>query len=129
MFFFSTSFYALGCRFTKWRAVFSVNASELAIEDNVSALSQFAVMSQQRGMVPIVEPEVMVAEGTHCTSSCLYSHVLLLLCCYEAPLPTKHAKTDPSIHEGIERERERENGDAYVRTNDRACVCTYNVMT
>ena len=45
-----------------------MNASELAIEDNVSALSQFAVMSQQRGMVPIVEPEVMVAEGTHYTT-------------------------------------------------------------
>ena len=62
-------FYALGCRFTKWRAVFSVVASELAIQDNVSVLAQFAVMSQQRGMVPIVEPEIMVAEGTLSNSS------------------------------------------------------------
>ena len=76
-----------------------MNASELAIEDNVSALSQFAVMSQQRGMVPIVEPEVMVAEGTHSTSS---YNTPSILC--ETTLPTERAHTEHgtrirSIHE------------------------------
>ena len=42
-----------------------MEASEVALEDNVNALAQFAALCQRYGMVPIVEPEVMVLEGSH----------------------------------------------------------------
>ena len=62
-------FYKQGCRFTKWRAVFfvqedasgfMVTPSNLAIEENATILARFASISQMNGLVPIVEPEVLM---------------------------------------------------------------------
>ena len=57
----------LGARFTKWRAVLSIGEgtpSEYAIWTNAHALARFAGLSQEAGLVPIVEPEVLM-DGTH----------------------------------------------------------------
>jgi fructose-bisphosphate aldolase, class I len=57
----------LGARFTKWRAVISIgNAipSEYCIWTNAHALARFAALSQEAGLVPIVEPEVLM-DGDH----------------------------------------------------------------
>ena len=57
----------LGARFTKWRAVISIGdgrPSEYAIWTNAHALARFAALSQEAGLVPIVEPEVLM-EGKH----------------------------------------------------------------
>ena len=57
----------LGARFTKWRAVLTVGPglpSGYAISANAHALARFAALSQEAGLVPIVEPEVL-AEGDH----------------------------------------------------------------
>jgi fructose-bisphosphate aldolase class I len=57
----------LGARFTKWRAVLSIGAgrpSEYAIWANAHALARFAALSQEAGLVPIVEPEVLM-DGDH----------------------------------------------------------------
>ena len=60
-------YYELGARFTKWRAVISIGAgrpSEYAIWTNAHALARFAALSQEAGLVPIVEPEVLM-DGEH----------------------------------------------------------------
>ena len=41
-----------------------MDASEVALEDNVNALAQFAALCQRYGMVPIVEPEILM-DGDH----------------------------------------------------------------
>lgn len=62
----------LGARFTKWRAVFAISPrfpTRRAIETNSWILASFAALSQEAGMVPIVEPEVLM-EGSHSIARC-----------------------------------------------------------
>src|SRR5439155_21611602 len=57
----------LGARFTKWRAVISIGdgiPSDYCIWTNAHALARFAALSQEAGLVPIVEPEVLM-DGEH----------------------------------------------------------------
>jgi fructose-bisphosphate aldolase, class I len=57
----------LGARFTKWRAVISIGKgipSEYCIWTNAHALARYAALSQETGLVPIVEPEVLM-DGDH----------------------------------------------------------------
>lgn len=56
-----------GCVFSKWRAVFTIDGnhpSSLSIERNASDLALYALLNQESGIVPIIEPEVMI-EGKH----------------------------------------------------------------
>ncbi len=62
----------LGARFTKWRAVIAIGASlptPTCIAANARALALFAALSQEAGLVPIVEPEVLM-EGNHSLARC-----------------------------------------------------------
>jgi fructose-bisphosphate aldolase, class I len=58
----------LGARFAKWRAVISIKGehvpSDYAIWTNAHALARYAGLSQEQGLVPIVEPEVLM-DGDH----------------------------------------------------------------
>src|ERR671927_407733 len=57
----------LGARFAKWRATYFVGdgtPSEYAVWTNAHALARYAALSQEAGLVPIVEPEVLM-DGTH----------------------------------------------------------------
>jgi len=57
----------LGARFTKWRAVITIGAgipTRTCIEANAHALARYAALSQEAGLVPIVEPEVLM-DGDH----------------------------------------------------------------
>jgi fructose-bisphosphate aldolase class I len=57
----------LGARFAKWRAVLSIGGgrpSEYAVWTNAHALARYAALSQEAGLVPIVEPEVLM-DGDH----------------------------------------------------------------
>jgi fructose-bisphosphate aldolase, class I len=57
----------LGARFAKWRATYSVGAntpSEYCVWTNAHALARYAALSQEAGLVPIVEPEVLM-DGAH----------------------------------------------------------------
>ncbi len=57
----------LGARFTKWRGVISIGEtipSEYCVWTNAHALARFAALSQEAGLVPIVEPEVLM-DGDH----------------------------------------------------------------
>ena len=56
-----------GARFAKWRAVYSVTdslPSRHAIETNAECLARYAAICQEHGIVPIVEPEVLM-DGSH----------------------------------------------------------------
>src|SRR6187397_3541867 len=60
-------YYELGARFTKWRAVISIGdaiPSDYCLWTNAHALARFAALSQESGLVPIVEPEVLM-DGDH----------------------------------------------------------------
>ena len=61
-----------GLKFTKWRAVFSIGnemPSQAAIEINSGLLAQFAFISQEKGFIPIIEPEVLM-NGGHTIEVC-----------------------------------------------------------
>jgi fructose-bisphosphate aldolase, class I len=57
----------LGARFTKWRAVIAIGPhtpTATGLQANAHALARFAALSQEAGLVPIVEPEVLM-DGDH----------------------------------------------------------------
>src|SRR5438046_4270005 len=57
----------LGARFAKWRATYSIGGdipSEYCVWTNAHALARYAALSQEAGLVPIVEPEVLM-DGDH----------------------------------------------------------------
>ncbi len=56
-------YHAAGARFAKWRAVITINdeaPSDYALHVNAHALARYAVLCQEAGIVPIVEPEVLM---------------------------------------------------------------------
>lgn len=65
-------FSAAGARFAKWRAVFQITdctPTPQGIAANAHALARYASLSQETGLVPIVEPEVLM-KGTHRIERC-----------------------------------------------------------
>lgn len=61
-----------GARFAKWRCVYHISnttPSQLAIEANAEVLARYAAICQSQGIVPIVEPEVLI-DGDHSLSRC-----------------------------------------------------------
>ena len=62
----------MGAKFTKWRAVINIGdgiPSDECIHANMDALAQYAKCAQENGMVPIVEPEVLM-DGEHSIDAC-----------------------------------------------------------
>lgn len=62
----------IGAKFAKWRAVFTIDVglpSRACIEANAQALASYASLCQEAGLVPIVEPEVLM-QGTHTLARC-----------------------------------------------------------
>src|ERR1700677_2722464 len=65
-------YYKLGARFSKWRAVITIGdgiPTIGCIKANADALARFAALRQESGLVPIVEPEVMI-DGNHTIERC-----------------------------------------------------------
>jgi len=65
-------YYKLGARFTKWRGVYNISnqyPSKLSIHSNAHALARYSALVQECGMVPIVEPEVLM-DGNHSAEVC-----------------------------------------------------------
>ena len=65
-------YYKLGARFAKWRAVYHIGEgtpSAASLTANTHALARYAALAQEAGIVPIVEPEVLM-EGTHDIDEC-----------------------------------------------------------
>ena len=66
------AYFKLGARFAKWRAVIVIDEglpSHGCIEANVHALARYAALCQEAGLVPIVEPEVLM-DGAHTLERC-----------------------------------------------------------
>jgi fructose-bisphosphate aldolase class I len=62
----------MGARFAKWRAVLAVGnclPSRGCIEANAQALARYAALCQEAGMIPVVEPEVLM-DGAHTLAQC-----------------------------------------------------------
>ena len=62
----------LGAKFAKWRAVISIGddmPSSTSIDANCHALARYAALCQEAGIVPMVEPEVLM-DGTHDIDTC-----------------------------------------------------------
>jgi fructose-bisphosphate aldolase class I len=65
-------YFQMGARFAKWRAVITVGdgiPSRGCIEANAHALARYAALCQEAGLVPIVEPEVLM-DGEHTLERC-----------------------------------------------------------
>ena len=78
-------YYELGARFTKWRGVYIIGdeyPSKLAITSNAHALARYSALAQESGMVPIVEPEVLM-DGEHSAEDCLIKTSEVIQKCFE----------------------------------------------
>jgi len=78
-------YYKLGARFTKWRGVYNIGEkypSKLAISSNAHALARYSAIAQESGMVPIVEPEVLM-DGEHSAEDCLVKTSEVIQKCFE----------------------------------------------
>ncbi|AQS40990.1 MAG: Fructose-bisphosphate aldolase [Candidatus Tokpelaia hoelldobleri] len=69
-------YYRLGARFAKWRAVIAIDSAALpscgAVRQNAQALARYAALCQEAGIVPVVEPEVLMdgKPGNHTIGRC-----------------------------------------------------------
>ena len=66
------NYYSMGARFAKWRAVITIGddiPSDACLYSNAHALARYASLCQESGLVPIVEPEVLM-EGNHTIDIC-----------------------------------------------------------
>ncbi|MES2998557.1 MAG: class I fructose-bisphosphate aldolase [Pseudomonadota bacterium] len=111
----------LGAYFAKWRAVFTISdtlPSSLAQVSNAHALARYASICQDNGIVPIVEPELLI-EGDHSLTRCaqtteatlhtvfeeLYKHQILLKCMILKPsmvITGTHFSPQASVNEVAE---------------------------
>jgi fructose-bisphosphate aldolase, class I len=76
---------SLGARFTKWRAVIKIINSytpDIATEANAHALARYAATAQEAGLVPIVEPEVLM-DGDHSIDVCQSVTERTLACVFD----------------------------------------------
>eukprot|EP01018_Ginkgo_biloba_P025538 Gb_22260 [translate_table: standard] len=79
-------YYKAGARFAKWRAVLKIGPiepSELSIQQNAHGLARYAIICQENGLVPIVEPEILT-DGTHDIKKCADVTERVLAAVYKA---------------------------------------------
>ena len=78
-------YYELGARFTKWRGVYNISneyPSKIAINSNAHALARYSALVQESGMVPIVEPELLM-DGNHSAEICFEKSLEVIKRCFE----------------------------------------------
>jgi fructose-bisphosphate aldolase class I len=89
---------ARGARFAKWRAVVTIGdgiPTEGCIEANAHALARYAAACQEAGIVPIVEPEVLM-DGNHDIQRCAEVTTQTLTCVYDW-LPRMHVMLEGTL--------------------------------
>ena len=78
-------YHELGAKFTKWRGVYNISKkcpSKLSIHSNAHALARYSALVQECGMVPIVEPELLM-DGDHSADECLTKTSEVIQKCFE----------------------------------------------
>ena len=86
---------SLGARFAKWRAVITIGEgipTAYCIEANAHALARYAALCQEQGLVPIVEPEVLMDADNDIET------------CYRATKRTLHKTFDELYHQRVDLE-------------------------
>lgn len=79
-------YYKAGARFAKWRAVLKIGAhepSELSMQLNAQGLARYAIICQENGLVPIVEPEILT-DGAHTVEKCAEVSERVMAACIKA---------------------------------------------
>lgn len=92
------AYYKAGCRFAKWRAVLRISQntpSPLAIDENAQGLAMYASVCQANGLVPIVEPEILM-DGEHSIEVCQFWTEKVIAACYKA-LSEKHVLLEGTL--------------------------------
>lgn len=82
----AAEYYKAGARFAKWRAVLKIGPnepSELSIQLNAQGLARYAIICQENGLVPIVEPEILT-DGSHSIEKCAEVSERVLAATYKA---------------------------------------------
>lgn len=80
------AYHGMGARFAKWRAVFHVSdtfPSAACVSANAHALARYASLCQEQGLVPIVEPEVLM-DGSHSIARCEHVTSVVLHAVFDA---------------------------------------------
>jgi fructose-bisphosphate aldolase class I len=88
---------SLGARFAKWRAVYTIGEEtpSVAATTNAHALARYAALVQEAGLVPIVEPEVLM-DGDHTIEDCQMVTEEVLLSVY-AELTTQGVELEGTL--------------------------------
>jgi fructose-bisphosphate aldolase class I len=79
-------YYEAGARFAKWRAVLKIGdgrPSHLAIQETAHTLARYAVICQENGLAPIIEPEILT-DGTHTIEQCAEVTEIVIGACVAA---------------------------------------------
>jgi len=76
-----------GCTFAKWRCVIKINQennvpTDVAVQENAQVLARYASICQMNGLVPIVEPEILI-DGNHSLETSLRITERVLACVYK----------------------------------------------
>jgi fructose-bisphosphate aldolase class I len=82
----TAEYYKKGARFAKWRAVLTIQngyISETSIKETAWTLARYAAICQSNGLVPIVEPELLM-DGNHSIKVCKYWTEKIVSSCYKA---------------------------------------------
>jgi len=82
----AAEYYELGARFCKWRAVVTIQnnyVSDAAIKETAWTLARYAAICQANGLVPIVEPEILM-DGEHSLEVNQYWTEKVVTACYAA---------------------------------------------
>ena len=84
----SKKYYELGARFAKWRAVLKIDVangcpSQVAVQENAHTLARYGAISQMAGLVPIIEPEVLM-DGAHTIEEAAAAQERVLAAVYKA---------------------------------------------
>lgn len=82
----SAEYYKRGARFAKWRAVVKIGKnqpSDQSIKETAWGLARYAAISQANGLVPIVEPEILM-DGAHPIEVCQHWTEKVVAACYKA---------------------------------------------
>jgi len=111
-------YYQAGARFAKWRAVLNINdlhgatPSQLAIDENARTLARYASICQDHGLVPIVEPEVLM-DGEHSIELAAVVTERVLAAVYKA-LSDHHVLLEGTL---LKPNMVRSGSDAKVQSN------------
>ena len=113
-------YYAQGARFAKWRAVLHIKdsigatPSKVAIDENAQTLARYASICQANGLVPIVEPEVLM-DGEFSIEVAAAATERVIAACYKA-LSDHHVMLEGTL---LKPNMVRSGSDAKVQANSK----------